>query len=131
MGPEMMTRLRTFSHVEEHRACAREQWKTMRHDLRSRTNKKKNEQVEQKLKPNENDVHETGMKPSGKKEERTREGNKAHNFDVFCESCGVVVEMTKEEKENKIKQTEMFVRFVLKNDENNMERLHRKHCLED
>jgi hypothetical protein len=31
--------------------------------------------------------------------------------------------MTKEEKENKIKQTEMFVRFVLKNDENNMERL--------
>jgi hypothetical protein len=63
------------------------------------------------------------MKPSGKKEERTREGNKAHDFDVFCESCGVVVEMTKEEKENKIKQTEMFVRFVLKNDENNMERL--------
>ena len=49
------------------------------HDLRSRTNCKKNndrEQVEQK--PNENDVNETGLKPSGKKEERTREGKKAH-----------------------------------------------------
>jgi len=93
------------------------------HDLR-RT-KKKNEQAEQKQ--NENDVNEFGLqneKPSGKKdpEESARDGKKAHDFDVFCESFGVVVEMSKEEKENKIKETEMFVRFVLKNDENNKER---------
>ena len=72
-------------------------------------------------------MYEIGLQnevPSGKKEEITREGKKAHDFDVFCESLGVVVKMTKEEKENQIKETEVFVRFVLKNDEiNNKERL--------
>ena len=147
-----MTRIRTFSRVEEHRAreharlrvfsakrsmhlkcefrscskcCKGENGKQCDgHDLRSRS-KKKNEQAEQKQ--NENEVNEIGLQneePSGKKdpEESTRDGKKAHDFDVFCEPFGVVVAMSKEEKENKIKETEMFVRFVLKNDENNKER---------
>ena len=98
----MMTRIRTFSRVEEHRArehaptkcefrscskcCKGENGKQCDgHDLRSRT-KKKNEQAEQKQ--NENEVNEIGLQneePSGKKdpEESTRDGKKAHDFDVF------------------------------------------------
>ncbi len=42
-----------------------------------------------------------------RRRESTREGKKAHDFDVFSESFGVVVdpEVTKEEKENTIKET--------------------------
>jgi hypothetical protein len=77
------------------------------HDMRRTMAKKKNEQVEQKQ--NENDVNENGLQnvePREKKdpEESTRDGKKAHDFDVFCEEFGVVVEMSEEEKEKKSKR---------------------------
>ena len=80
-----------------------------KHTPHTHTQNNDREQVEQK--PNESDVYEIGLQnevPSGKKEEISREGKKAHDFDVFCESFGVVVKMTKEEKENKIKETDVY-----------------------